>query len=66
MFGCVLLALALPLGGASSSGPARDGTPTSSNAAGAELPKRYVCYRAGTPVTVDGRLDDPAWSTAPW
>src|SRR5262245_40785116 len=26
----------------------------------------YVCYRAPSPVTIDGRLDDPAWRAAPW
>jgi len=29
-------------------------------------PRGYVCYRAPSPVTVDGRLDDPAWAAAPW
>jgi hypothetical protein len=29
-------------------------------------PKGYVCYRARTPVTTDGRLDDAAWRDAPW
>jgi hypothetical protein len=26
----------------------------------------YICYRAPSPVTIDGRLDDPAWRAAPW
>jgi hypothetical protein len=30
------------------------------------LPKGYVCYRARSPLTIDGRLDDPAWRDAPW
>ncbi|MDA0747315.1 MAG: carbohydrate-binding family 9-like protein [bacterium] len=25
----------------------------------------YTVYRAGTPITVDGRLDEPAWNAAP-
>jgi hypothetical protein len=29
-------------------------------------PKGYVCYRASTPVKVDGKLDDEAWKAAPW
>lgn len=32
----------------------------------AEAPQRYVCRRAARPVVVDGRLDDAAWSRAPW
>ncbi len=31
-----------------------------------ELPKSYECYRAATPVTIDGKLDDPAWKAATW
>src|SRR6185436_17386407 len=33
---------------------------------GASDPRGYVCYRATSPVTVDGRLDDEAWKDAPW
>jgi hypothetical protein len=29
-------------------------------------PKTYTCFRARAPIRVDGRLDDPAWRTAPW
>src|SRR5262249_46516062 len=29
-------------------------------------PKGYVCYRATTPITVDGRLDEAAWRDVPW
>lgn len=29
-------------------------------------PKGYVCYRATTPVTIDGKLDDAAWQAVPW
>ncbi len=34
--------------------------------ADAPHPKGYVCYRANGPIKVDGRLDDAAWSRAPW
>jgi hypothetical protein len=30
------------------------------------LPKGYVCYRARSPLTLDGKLDDAAWRDAPW
>jgi hypothetical protein len=29
-------------------------------------PKGYVCYRAATPLKIDGKLDDAAWQDAPW
>ncbi len=29
-------------------------------------PRGYVAMRAATPLTIDGRLDDAAWATAPW
>ena len=29
-------------------------------------PRGYVCYRANGPLTIDGKLDDPAWADAPW
>jgi hypothetical protein len=29
-------------------------------------PKGYVCYRAPSPITIDGKLDDAAWAAAPW
>lgn len=29
-------------------------------------PRRYVCPRADGPVTIDGRLDEKAWESAPW
>jgi hypothetical protein len=31
-----------------------------------EHPRGYVCYRAQSPVTIDGALDDAAWRDAPW
>jgi len=35
-------------------------------AASAQSPKQYTCHRAGTPVRIDGRMDDPSWSKAAW
>ena len=29
-------------------------------------PKGYVCYRASRPPVIDGKLDEPAWRSAPW
>jgi hypothetical protein len=29
-------------------------------------PPGYVCYRAGSPLVIDGRLNDAAWRDAPW
>ena len=29
-------------------------------------PKSYDCYRTPTPIRIDGKLDDPAWQSAPW
>src|SRR5882672_5496438 len=29
-------------------------------------PRRYVAYRAPSRLSVDGKLDEPAWSAAPW
>jgi WD40 repeat protein len=29
-------------------------------------PRGYVCGRAAGPITIDGRLDEPAWDAAPW
>ena len=29
-------------------------------------PRGYVCYRAAGAVTIDGKLDDPAWAAAAW
>jgi len=29
-------------------------------------PRSAVCYRASTPLTIDGRLDEGSWSAAPW
>ena len=29
-------------------------------------PRSYWCQRAASPITIDGRLDEPAWAGAPW
>jgi hypothetical protein len=29
-------------------------------------PPHYVCYRTSLPLTIDGKLDKPAWQKAPW
>jgi hypothetical protein len=29
-------------------------------------PKGYVCYRASSPIVIDGKLSDPAWEAAAW
>src|SRR5207247_5901391 len=29
-------------------------------------PRGYVCARTSVPVKIDGKLDEPAWRTAPW
>jgi hypothetical protein len=29
-------------------------------------PRGYVCYRATTPIVIDGKLNDMAWQSAPW
>jgi hypothetical protein len=29
-------------------------------------PKGYVCYRAPSPITIDGAITDAAWDAAPW
>jgi hypothetical protein len=34
--------------------------------ASATEPRVYECRRASIPLSVDGRLDEPAWQTAPW
>src|ERR1700732_975087 len=28
-------------------------------------PARYICYRATSPIIVDGKLDEPSWQMAP-
>lgn len=29
-------------------------------------PPHYLCYRTASPMSIDGRLDEPAWKKAPW
>ena len=29
-------------------------------------PRAYLCRRAASAIVIDGKLDDPAWATAPW
>jgi len=29
-------------------------------------PRHYVCYRASSPLSFDGKLDEAAWRAAPW
>jgi hypothetical protein len=29
-------------------------------------PRGYVCYRADSPLQIDGRLDEPDWQKVPW
>jgi hypothetical protein len=29
-------------------------------------PPQYICYRTPQALTIDGRLDEPAWKKAPW
>ena len=29
-------------------------------------PRSYVCYRASSPLNIDGKLDEPAWAAASW
>jgi hypothetical protein len=29
-------------------------------------PKGYVCFRAPSPITIDGKATEPAWDAAPW
>jgi hypothetical protein len=29
-------------------------------------PKGYVCYRAGSPIQIDGRLQETSWQKVPW
>jgi len=31
-----------------------------------QIPLRYTCLRAASPIHIDGHLDDSAWSAAPW
>src|SRR5439155_11662894 len=39
--------------------------PTSKNTA-LGPPASYTCHRAPSAITIDGKLDDPAWAAADW
>jgi hypothetical protein len=30
------------------------------------VPRGYLCHFTSTPITIDGKLEDGAWTTAPW
>lgn len=30
------------------------------------VPLTYTCHHTGTPIVIDGKLDDSAWNAAPW
>ncbi|WKZ80158.1 MAG: carbohydrate-binding family 9-like protein [Fimbriimonadaceae bacterium] len=40
--------------------------PSEGNFAAVQYPLGYVCYRASSPLTIDGRLDDAEWGAAEW
>src|SRR5262249_21526126 len=46
-------------------GATRVGAPPP-NAEVAPRPRGYLCYRALSPIVVDGKLDEAAWENAPW
>src|SRR5579884_3973370 len=58
LMGCLLL-----IGCGGSKGPS---PPAAHHQPAAPTPRSYVCYRAGSPITIDGKADDPAWAAAPW
>jgi hypothetical protein len=59
-FALLLLALALSL-------PAAGAPPTDADMLDPfPHPKGYVCYRAASPVVINGDLKDAAWGAAPW
>jgi hypothetical protein len=46
--------------------PANESPPAEKVAVDHVPPRGYVCYRASGPLTIDGRLDEPAWQAVPW
>ena len=44
----------------------REATAAPPVAAAPGHPKGYVCYRARTPIRIDGKPDEAAWDDAPW
>ena len=62
--GAVVVAAALAVAGLST-----HASPEAAHRAGEPfdiIPNHYVCYRATGPITIDGKLDDPAWRRADW
>jgi hypothetical protein len=45
---------------------AEDPAKTPAELESAAHPKGYVCYRAPSPVVIDGNLKDAAWAVVPW
>lgn len=66
----LVAAVGLPLGIFAPAPSAAPGGELATKAAADELsyvpPKGYVCYRARSPITIDGRLDEVAWQQVPW
>src|SRR5262249_4340572 len=58
----LLLALGVGLSLPATSAP----TPEPGTTEPAPHPKGYVCYRAPSPIVIDGDLKDAAWAAAPW
>ncbi len=47
--------------------PEKPADPGPVNGSKAEaIPKGYICYRAQTPIVIDGRIDEAPWTDAPW
>jgi hypothetical protein len=59
----VFCSAVLALGGCASHPPRAGTTPGPSHE---PQPKTYLCRYTREPITINGRLDDPAWSTASW
>ena len=62
----VLLVLLMGSRGIAQSASNLGTPPTAGQSAPAEpVRKAYPCYRMSSPVTIDGKLDEPAWKTLP-
>jgi hypothetical protein len=44
----------------------KDGQASDRPPANDSPPRGYVAYRASSPITIDGNLDDAAWAAVPW
>jgi hypothetical protein len=44
----------------------RSAAPSVSSRGSPLQPKGYLCYRARSPLQIDGRIDEDAWKGAPW